>query len=214
MRVKTFGLTLLALMAVGAISAAGATAHAWKHSSHTELVSPEKFIAIGAITFDDTHHGNSYSCTIREEGTVGRGAVGQITSITGEYPKKAITCNRQSGSEPCGNGEIVVEAVHLPWATELATIGGSLRNEIKLGSPPSQAEWAITCKGWIGGTFSERCLANTYTGVQNLSNGEVETFFSKGEFQSPSLECYGSYVHLPLKGGVTIRGLEGGLEAT
>lgn len=205
MRIKILGLTFVVLLAFGAPAALAASQGAWKVNGE-ELTAKHNFKAEGTIEIEESHFGNGYSCPFVQEGTVGPGTVGEITG------KKVFSCTYRRGT-PCESA-IELEALNLPWKTELTTVNGVLRDEIKSGGSGTP-EWMVKCKG-PAGKYEILCTgAETSTRVRSASEGVQATF--DGESAKGSCVLGGSKT-LGFKGSEIVKLTEGagllGVEAT
>ena len=167
MRIKIFGLALVALLAFGASSASAAKPGTWKVGG-AEVLSAKPFYASGTIEIQENYYGNTFKCPFVQEGAVGPGAAGEITG------KKVFNCTTGNRA-PC-NGSVELEAVNLPWKTELVTVAGLLRDKIKNGGSGTP-QWMLKCKGSSGETYNSYCTgAETSLGVRGYSEGVKATF--------------------------------------
>jgi hypothetical protein len=194
MRFKTLTIALTALIALGALSATGASAESWKlHGSKVTESLP--VTAEGNIELTEHSWGYSISCPFKQKGTV-QGATG---TITGE---KKFLCTPVIGNGVCESA-IELEALNLPWTTELAAVGGFVRNSIK--SSVGVPEWLSKCTGTRGKT-EILCGIQTSTGMFNASEG-VEAWFDS---ESPKGNCLpGGGYGLAFNGAETIRATSG-----
>ncbi|HEY3830592.1 MAG TPA: hypothetical protein VGL57_15485 [Solirubrobacteraceae bacterium] len=176
--IKMLGLTVVAMLALGGLSASAATAYEWQING-AALVKPAAAHWTSTIKFENTAEAYSFSCTIAHKGTLGTGASGEITSITSSGGAKAIPCELTHGSSDCTSA-MEIEALGLPWATELATVGGELRNKIA-GSP----EWKVRCKGVGGEARTNWCVVSPNAGPHNVTGGVEEIYDSN----SPHTTC-------------------------
>lgn len=159
---KVLGIALVALCAVGAITASGASAMEW-HWRHDEknLTEPLAIYSEYTMSFEMSRVKAEFTCTMRNEGKAGLGAAGEITSITGSYLggkyEKTMTCKLEHSGELQGicNNTMTLEATGLPWATELLEKEKSVYNVIKTshGEAPG---WSLHCS-YNGESFKETC---------------------------------------------------------
>lgn len=178
--IKALGAAMLALLALGSLSATAASAHTWDiNGSSPSFAEPMK--ASGTLTFSATYL-LSYSCPVYMEGKVGPGAAGEITSVTNKVGGSPILCTVLSGG--LGGWETVeVKAIGLPWKTEIASVGGELRDRI-LGSGSG---WEVFehREGHANQTLV--CRGETNTLMQNVpSSFGVEAIYNA---KSPSQSC-------------------------
>jgi hypothetical protein len=187
---KTMGIALLAILAFAALSASAASAHTWEdNKSPLSIQKADE----GESTVEIQWLGARAMCKMRQKGKLGAGAAGVIESMTNTSGGKTITCENISeiGGECTTKSTITLEADDLPWKTELATIGGELR-DIQFGVKGYDRQWAIRCtEGEIeeGKTYCgiESTTSGTNTLIRNESGGVVESIFDKN---SPNYPCY------------------------
>ena len=108
----------------------------------------------GKLQFFDTGKivASEVECESTGEGSVGPGAVGKVTSLSVLVSgcKNTAKARNEKGEEvanKCGTFE-TLKISHLPWHSELAISGGSLRDVLTAegsGSP----SYSITCTGVI-----------------------------------------------------------------
>ena len=171
--VRTLIATMVAMLAFASLSTAAATAHEWQVKKQKLIqsvkVTSKSFMWLATV-------GEKYGCEFQEEGTVGPGAVGAITGVTtrGLTKSKNIVCNKEIElGEYCEKvypPEVKVEAIGLPWDTELVTVEGQLSNKIV---SPAKPEWKFTCKSGKG-TFTNECPVVLTATVKNGLEGAVE----------------------------------------
>jgi hypothetical protein len=179
MKIKILPVVLIVAAAFTALSASAATAHSWRVNG-SPLTGNKEVRGTSKLTFENTHEGfYSFSCSISAKGTVSTLGLGEITSITTEAGVKAIPCTIVHSSTYCQSA-MEIEALGLPWKTELATLSGELRNSIT-----NAAEWKVTCKG-IAGTLVNYCVASANTGIKNVATGVEEIYDSN----SPRTKCF------------------------
>jgi hypothetical protein len=195
---KTLGFTFTALLAFGALWVAGASANSWKMNG-SPLTQPRSFTAEGTVEVEERYRGDRYSCAFQQEGTVGPGATGEITG------KKVYKC-ADKGGRLCESA-VELEAVHLPWKTELVTVNGVVRYKVTNGGS-GKPYWEIKCTGQ-GGKIEELCTgAETAMGMINVPTGVKASFDS----ESTKGSCVaGANEMLILNGTETIKNGEGTL---
>jgi hypothetical protein len=174
---KTLGVTLVAVLALGALSASAAGAYEWQIGGRA-IVSPAAVSWTSTIKFENNREGYAFSCTIAHKGTVGAGAKGEITSITSSGGAKAIPCTLTRSSSDCESA-MEIEAQGLPWSTELAAVGDEARNKIT-----GSHEWKVRCKGILG-AITNSCGVSPSLGSHNITTG-VEQI---NDVNSPSTAC-------------------------
>ncbi len=113
-------------------------------------------------------------CKVVSVGTVGPGSEDTIEKVT------TSGCKVVKGT--CGSP--TVEAIHLPWKTELTEIGGEIRDILKSGGTGLPG-YKSTCTVII--KISDTCEAETNAAVQyNLTGGVAEVKFDP---KSPKATC-------------------------
>jgi hypothetical protein len=182
--IKTLSAALTVVFAFAALSASAATAHEWKIRG-LGLTKSVPVSQTATYKFLDETNGASFICTVEEKGTVGPGAAGKITSI------KELSC--ATSSEFC-EAAPTLEALHLPWSTELVTFEGGLGNEITTKSP--LPEWKWKCKSHFE-TWTETCGVYPTMKAKNVSLGVEETFPEKDR-----TGCSNSSLFYEEKGGI------------
>ncbi|HEY3828915.1 MAG TPA: hypothetical protein VGL57_06940 [Solirubrobacteraceae bacterium] len=170
---------LVVALALGALSASAAMAHEWKVSGNP-VISPTKAESEGTLQFENTTEQYSFQCKFRRKVELEPGGLGEITSITSTSGAKVLKCETKTSSA-CEK-EAEIEALHLPWRTELVTINGELRNKIVKGG--GQPEWKITCFLFRIKT-PNWCYATTNAGIKNSGSLVEEIYDAK----SPHTLC-------------------------
>jgi hypothetical protein len=176
--IKTFGAALLALLACGVLSASAAEAYEWQIGG-SPLTKAEAVESTSTVTFENTKEGYEFSCAIARKGTVSTGGKGEITSIASSGGAKAISCTLKHSDADCESA-MEIEAVGLPWATELVAVGGELRDKLT-----ATHEWKVKCKEVGGLTRTNSCNATGSVGPHNV-NGGVEQI---ADSDSPRTGC-------------------------
>lgn len=178
--IKTLCFTLGAILAFGALSASAATAYEWQING-TAVTKATAAHWTSTIKFENTYDGGyAFTCTIVHKGTIDTGGKVEITSIASSGGAKLIPCEVTRASAGLCKSAIEVEAVGLPWTTELATVGGVLRSQTA-----GSREWKIKCKGPAGETNTDWCGV-TSTGPHNVAGGVEEIYDSN----SPHTACF------------------------
>jgi hypothetical protein len=183
--IRMFSVALTAACAFAALSTTAAAAHEWLQQG---LPLTKNINVSGKANYKFGIGGFGYirfSCEFEEKGTVGAGGKGEITSI------KKGTCYE---NEACQAGASqTVEAVHLPWHTELVTFEGGLGNKITTAEP----EWKIKCKLTDGENLTETCGIYPTASLKNLSYSVEETLKDYGKtrcFSHSKFELEGTNV--------------------
>jgi hypothetical protein len=176
--IKSLTTALAMLIAFGALAAPGAFAHEWRKNGLV-LTKAVEVEWKSTITLKNTKSNYVLECTMNHKGAVGPLAHSEITSITGELGEKKIPCRVVTPGGICSQSA-EIEALHLPWASELTTIGGELRNQLTT----SATEWKLYCKA-SGEKFTDFCGVSSTTAMHNFSHGVEEIYDSK----SPETDC-------------------------
>ncbi|HEY3830422.1 MAG TPA: hypothetical protein VGL57_14610 [Solirubrobacteraceae bacterium] len=149
--------------ALTALSASVATAHEWLQSGiplgksvNVTQKASYKF-GIGGFSYI------RFGCEFEVKGTVGVGGKGEVTSV------KEVKCYENNACQ--AGASQTVEAVHLPWHTELVTFEGGLGNKITTAEP----EWKVKCKLASGENLTETCEIYSTASLKNLSFSVEET---------------------------------------
>lgn len=146
---------------------------------------PKKVKSAGKTSLFDVNTASlRVNCEDATEGTVGLGNAGEVTKWT---TSKCLLVERgscETSSTP------TVEAVNLPWRTELLNVEGTIR-EVMLGSSKSTpAGFKMKCKL---GALEE---TDTCTGAVSSTATNSETAFVKTQFlTSEKLKCVNNEGH-------------------
>ncbi len=182
--IKSLCTVLTIAVAVTAVSATAATAHTWQNHG-MEITTKRAVKAEGALRFNGKM-GGIYECSVVVKGTVGPGALGEITSLTSKTSEKVIPCSTIRSEYCVADETLEVEPLFLPWKTELVTIGTELRNQIE----GEAFAWKMYCKLDNGKrTYSTECRGEgpSNTAVKNVTGGVDDIFDNK----TPLLSCIG-----------------------
>jgi len=150
--IKVWGLALSAMLLISGLAVANASAHQWTDNGAAIPVGTSvATIGHGTLTITDTNgfFGSTVSieCTGDTTGTVGPGAADTTSTVTVTECKTDVgTCGSPSAS-----------AIHLPWKTELSTVGSPaiLRDTIRAdgaGAPGYKVKCTI-----FGSTITDEC---------------------------------------------------------
>jgi hypothetical protein len=171
--IKMLSAACAVVFAFTALSASAATAHEWLEHKVIPLTKSVKVKEYGArYEFADEGARITFECTVEQKGTVGPGAAGQIASF------KVSECRTLEGCE--ASQAPTLEAVHLPWSTELVTFESGLGNTITTKG----AEWKWTCM-ILGSNWTEHCTIAPTMNVTNLGFNVEEAY--KNE---PVIDCF------------------------
>jgi hypothetical protein len=186
-KIKTFSVALVAMLAFGALSVSAADAFEWQVEG-ASLTNPVAVSATSTITFANTDEGYEFKCTIARKGMAGVGAKGEITSITSSGGAKAIPCELIHSSGDCSSA-MEIEAVGLPWATEIVAVEGQPRNKLA-----ATQVWKVRCKGIGGEARSNVCDVPATAGLHNNSKGVEQADDSLSAHTACSLDSGDPFV--------------------
>jgi hypothetical protein len=111
-------------------------------------------------------------CEDTGKGKAGSTYKGEITSLTFSNCSKVIGTGCESAAS--------IEALHLPWSTELATVKSAPRNYI-VSSGKGAPEFVLTCKT-VEGMTKEYCRGQRSTAMANASGKVTATYSSEEKF--------------------------------
>ncbi len=167
--IKTLLVALVAVFALTAVSATAASAHTWKLKG-AALKAAVKFHSTQELKFAEVKTGLELECAVVEEGTVGPGAAGEITSA------KARECHSIRGCESADSMEVEANS-GLPWKTELVTLYEGLRNQIT----SANAKWKIHCT--VSETnWTNYCEATSSMAIENAKTSAEEVYDGKAPY--------------------------------
>jgi hypothetical protein len=155
--IKTLSAVCTVVSALVALTATAATAHEWR-LSNAPLTKSVKVSQTATYTFKDKAIGAEFTCKVEEKGTVGPGAAGQITGV------KEVSC-----SDIASCKSPTIEALDLPWNTELTTFESGVGNHITSKEP----EWKWKCE-LLSEKRTEFCAVAPTMKVTNLALYGVE----------------------------------------
>jgi hypothetical protein len=199
--IKTLLTVTGAVLVLGAVGASAALAHEWRDNG-VPVYKAEEVKSTSPLTFEDKIRRFEVSCTLYQKGTVSPGGKDEITSILSEAGAKKVPCTVVVKSGWCEK-EPEIEAANLPWAGELVTVEGGLRDEILKKTP----EWKVTCTGYVAGKITESCIAGLNSAIQNVSPFVDATFDEK----TPAGSCAGEKEGRFIVGGTAKWGLKVGV---
>jgi hypothetical protein len=166
-----------------------------------EIKAATKVTEEGELEFEDSKTSLGavrLKCKVVSVGTVGPGAEDTIEKVT------TSGCKVVKGT--CGSP--TVEAIHLPWKTELTEIGGEVRDVLKSGGTGLPG-YKSTCTVII--KVTDTCEAETNAGVgYSLTEGFAEVKFDP---KSPKATCTQSKEKTGTVEG-TLKGTTKGIRAT
>jgi hypothetical protein len=133
-------------------------------------------------------------CTVTAEATTSPGATGELTKSTLSSCVNVSLCEGP-----------VVQALNIPWHTELQTIEGTIREELG-GGGKGTPTYKLSCEGELGKPHSECSKAELKPTVTNGTKGVTVTFSSSEKLHS-SLTNENSCA---LEGSETLEASKGG----
>ncbi len=201
---KTLGAALLALLALGAMLASAASANEWRDNGGT-IVQPKSVTYAPEVEFLIAST-ERVVCNLTTTSTVGPGAVGEITSIKSSSGKSPVLCEQRGNPGLCEPRAEEVEAIHLPWATELTTVEGQIEDIIK-SSGHGTPGWKIKCTTSAFGKMTRECEIAMPMTVSNQTGGVSSSFIQKTE---RCFEPFFGYESVRFGGGGVIKLTEAG----
>jgi hypothetical protein len=185
--IKTLGLALLTVVALGAVSAEAASAHQWLVEGAT-LNGSKAILVKGAMEFhvtQSTYQFNpTFECKYDEEGTISPEGKGEITKVTNTSGGTKIECEVYSSSE-AGYKKVVLAPEHLPWKTRLATYGTKevqlVFNEVVTKWSETAAAWSITSESIFSKEERNRCVLPNEILKKNVVEHSVEASVAHAE---------------------------------
>lgn len=186
--IKTLGLALLAVAALGAVSVEAASAHQWKEAG-APLWRTEPIVVKSAVEFTVSKSMWSFNpvfeCKYNAEGNVGSEGATEITKVTNVSGGAKIECRVIYPSE-AGYQSITLEPEHLPWKAHLATFG---TNEVQLVFNNGSTKWSETASAWAIGSHSifgnevNHCVLPSER-LRKGTVGDVEAFTLREETET------------------------------
>jgi hypothetical protein len=201
----TLGSALAALttiLALAAAAPASSYAHSWELNG-VPLTRSVVFTGTGEWKFGETALQQTFNCPVLQSGTVGPGALGQITSV-GEGTNHVLSCSSTGRRDECG-GAVHVEALNLPWHTELATVNGKL-SYVVLGGGVNPPEWKFKCANETLFHYKERCEATSTASAFDETGGVGTELPSSGR----EVTCLESSAKLTTEGTLLMKASAGG----
>lgn len=187
--IKALGLALVAVFALGAVTAGSAFAESeWliNGSPVTEKTAVDSEAA--ELLLEDKKGGVfreavALVCSGLDAGFVGPEKADEVTEVLNlEMSSPDILgCTVETGTCP----DPLVEAVHLPWTTEVSLSGAAFRDLIVAGTGGA-AGWRVVCLGPLGEEIADECTGASSTLLTNLAGGIVDAEF---EAESEKANC-------------------------
>jgi hypothetical protein len=189
LRIEVILLALVAVLAIGAAAAAGASAHEWLLNGGS-IASAKTVMSTGLFSLEDTKATGgavAVHCKGFDTGTVGPGAADLVSKFTAEAlgTNDKVSCTFvktglcKSGTTP------TALAVHLPWHTEIYLAGAEVRDMVTEDGA-GEPGWAVTCTNALGGQTTDTCtISLDSAGLANVTGG-VDALF---EEHSQSTNC-------------------------
>jgi len=179
-KIHVLGIMIFAILAVGAVSVASASALEWLEDGAAITVAKASETT-GEIKLRNTNGGGlglnvEVLCSGTFDGTVGPGINDEITAVL-SLTKVAVTLAAPLACTNVANCESPqVSAVNLPWKTELLT-EGTLFLDMLLGNPG----WEIDCNT-IFGLIEESCTGPVSSDLVNdAAENDVLGEFNEAE---------------------------------
>jgi hypothetical protein len=187
---KAVPVVFAALLVIGALTASPAlaapewyssTTPAW-YLSGTQLSKSELTVWKGQVKLGDKAAGplkqsTGVECEQNVEGTAETGVAGTVTKLT----LSKCTVVEKGDCESL----VSVEAVHLPWATELSYSKGALFDSVKSGGS-GQPGYARKCRTALGEKTDTCTSATLQSSATNATKG-VDAAFNDGHKEE--IEC-------------------------
>jgi hypothetical protein len=160
------------------------------HWKGTLTLSDSKVPVVGA---------SAAKCEDTAEGLAESGGAGEVTSLT------ASGCAAVKGCE--SGHEVTVEALHLPWHTELVATEGSLREVLTSGGKGAPG-FKLKCRA-LGVQLQDECTGTLSASTTNNASGVTAAFSASEKFSCTS----GGAGSGTLEGSQTIEASGGKLSA-
>ncbi|MGN6587852.1 MAG: hypothetical protein ACTHKT_10360 [Solirubrobacterales bacterium] len=175
--VKVWGLAFSAMLLISGLAVANASAAPQWTLNGATIVKALAVTGTGTLEFTDTNGlvgPFTIHCTLTTTGTAGPGAADTTSTIT------VSSCTTVAGT--CGSPS--ASPVNLPWRTELATIGGVVRDKITSDGKGAPG-YTLLCT--IGGLrVSDTCTSERGQPKVTLNTSPVPIEFDAG---SGTLDC-------------------------
>ncbi len=189
LRVQMIGVALVAVFAMSAVAATGASAHEWLLGGKP-ITAAKTIMSKGTLELtDDAATGGAVavSCAGFDTGTVGPGAADLISKVTAEElgTNNSITCTFVKKGA-CEGTTAKAVALALPWKTEIYSEGTETRDMITSDGAGSPG-WGVTCKTLLGSMEDKCTVALGSTALANVTGGVDATFEKKSQKASCSL---------------------------
>jgi hypothetical protein len=201
--IKVWGLAFSAMLLISGLAVANASAAPQWTLNGAAIGSA--VAKSGAGTFELTDENGFFGstvtvkCTLTLTGTAGPGAADTISTLT------ISSCTTVSGV--CGSP--TAGAANLPWKTELATIGGVVRDKILNDGKGSPGYW-VSCI-IVGNTIKDTCTSERLQPAVTLNTSPVPLVFDAG---SGTLDCtLGGAGSGHIRGTITLKSSAGTLTA-
>lgn len=191
-KMMRFGVLVAALAAFAGPAIANAAASpVWQYGGESleegyAFISPTK-TAYFEVVGPSGGREFTLGCKMKMEGVVDPDGKGDIDRVTDGNGHTSMLCDlAQSGLEQCAPPE-TVEAVNVPWETELISVGEQVRNVITMGTKTVRPGWKIACQQYgVVETLEEKCPFETYSVFsKNGAQGAellYEPAFSQGRY--------------------------------
>jgi hypothetical protein len=192
---------IAAMFSAIVIPAASAAELAEWLAGGSEITSPlkAKYESLSSILLEDTLTEAEIEVTVSETGTVGpteKGVVETITVLSSKIVK--------AGS--CGTLESV-QAVNLPWKTELYLAGATYREHISTEALEKLPGWLVECL-FLGIKVADTCTGNISAVVANTPEDVDTEFDLESEAEVATCTLGGAKTGITLAGGPLLASAE------
>jgi hypothetical protein len=182
------------MFGIAGVSVAAATELDEWLSNGVEITSPlaAENESTGAIMLEDSGLGVEVEITIGEKGTVGpieKDLIETVTILSSKFVKAGACTVLES-----------VQAVNLPWTTELYLAGATFRDHILTETPEKAPGWLVECKT-IFGKVVDTCTGNISTLVENTVEDVHTEFDAESLAETANCTIGGANTGLTLVGG-------------
>jgi hypothetical protein len=212
-KIHILTLALVAAFAFSAVTASGALALKWlwlfEGKDVTSAITIDS-VVLGKLLLEDMKAGplkqaSDIECEGTGEGTVLPEGLDEQTT--------ALPTNCVIKSGPCTSLD-KVEAVHLPWSTELLGAGteeSEALDDIPVGNGGNPG-WLVECETALGKKDDTCTTAAGKTLVENESSGEVNVIFDETVEEAEEASCTEGEAHSGLVvGNITLHALLAGV---
>ena len=213
MSIKKFyvaGLALVAVLAFSALASSSAFAVSKYLLNGAQITTTIPTVTEGELLLEDTAATGKPDilCMGSFDGTIGppEGTKDQITEVlnlekvlvAGELANSDLIANCETDNGTCTN-PVDVEAVNLPWNTEVMLTPGGKFSDLLVSSGNGEPGWRVDCNSIIG-LISDTCTGegNASAELTNIAGGGV-----LGTFLETETDTISPPAHCSLNGGKT-----------